>query len=187
MSDCVDTDHFQEIDGVIAGVGALHVMWEDLAEVRTLKGGSFGNIVIAASASPLPMDWLPRLMAAGPHPAKVAHGAELDAFARTARIMPDADAELIAAARAGVVGLTQALAVEWAAAGINVNAIAPGAFESEMMDGMLSRMGDIAQQFPRKRIANPAQMDSTLLFLASPASEAVTGTVIKIDDGQSPR
>lgn len=64
-----------------------------LAEVRTLKGGSFGNIVIAASASPLPMDWLPRLMAAGPHPAKVAHGAELDAFARTARIMTDADAE----------------------------------------------------------------------------------------------
>ena len=55
------------------------------------------------------------------------------------------------------------------------------------MDGMLSRMGDIAQYFPRKRIANPAQMDSTLLFLASPASEAVTGTVIKIDDGQSPR
>ena len=56
-----------------------------------------------------------------------------------------------------------------------------------MMDGMLSRVGDIAKHFPRKRIGNPAQMDSTLLFLASPASEAVTGTVIKIDDGQGPR
>lgn len=96
-------------------------------------------------------------------------------------------AALYSVSKAAVARMTEALAVEWAAAGINVNAIAPGAFESEMMDGMLSRMGDIAQYFPRKRIANPAQMDSTLLFLASPASEAVTGTVIKIDDGQSPR
>lgn len=64
-----------------------------LAEVRTLKSGRFGNIVIAASAAPLPMEWLPRLMAAGPHPAKVAHGDELDVFARGARVVTDADAE----------------------------------------------------------------------------------------------
>ena len=70
---------------------------------------------------------------------------------------------------------------------INVNAIAPGAFASEMMDGMLERMGDISQHFPRKRICDPAQMDSTLLYFVSPASEAVTGTYIKIDDGQGPR
>lgn len=63
-----------------------------LAEVGTLRSGRFGNIVIAASASPLPMEWLPRLMAAGPHPAKVAHGHELDVFARDARVVTDADA-----------------------------------------------------------------------------------------------
>jgi NAD(P)-dependent dehydrogenase (short-subunit alcohol dehydrogenase family) len=96
-------------------------------------------------------------------------------------------AALYSVSKAAVVRMTEALAVEWAGLGINVNAIAPGAFESEMMDGMVSRMGDIAQYFPRKRIANPAQMDSTLLFLASPAGEAVTGTVIRIDDGQGSR
>lgn len=96
-------------------------------------------------------------------------------------------AALYSVSKAAVVRMTEALAVEWAGLGINVNAIAPGAFESEMMDGMVSRMGDIAQYFPRKRIANPAQMDSTLLFLASPAAEAVTGTVIRIDDGQGSR
>ena len=64
-----------------------------LAEVQTLKGRRFGNLVIAASPAPLPTAWLPRLMAAGPHPAKVAHGAELDAFARGARVSVDADAE----------------------------------------------------------------------------------------------
>ena len=53
-----------------------------LAEVQTLKGRRFGNLVIAASAAPLPTEWLPRLMAAGPHPAKVAQGAELDEFVR---------------------------------------------------------------------------------------------------------
>lgn len=62
-----------------------------LAEVQTLKGRRFGNLVIAASASPLPTDWLPRLMAAGPHPAKVAEGAELAEFARGARVATDAD------------------------------------------------------------------------------------------------
>ena len=70
---------------------------------------------------------------------------------------------------------------------INVNAIAPGAFSSEMMDGMIERVGDISQAFPRKRIGLPEQMDSTLLFLVSPSSECVTGTCIKIDDGQGSR
>ena len=49
---------------------------------------------------------------------------------------------------------------------------------------MLGRIGDISQYFPRQRICDPAQMDSTLLFLVSPSSDCVTGTVIKIDDGQ---
>lgn len=96
-------------------------------------------------------------------------------------------AALYSVTKMGVVRMTEALAVEWARFGINVNCIAPGAFSSEMMDGMVSRMGDIAKHFPRKRICDPALMDSTLLYLVSPASEAVTGTCIKIDDGQGPR
>ena len=63
-----------------------------LAEVQTLKGRRFGNLVIAASADPLPVEWLPRLMAAGPHPAKVAQGDEIDAFVRGAAVVTDADA-----------------------------------------------------------------------------------------------
>ena len=96
-------------------------------------------------------------------------------------------AALYSVTKAAVVRMTEALAVEWAKFGINVNGIAPGAFESEMMDGMLERMGDIAKYFPRGRVCPSPLMDSTLLYLVSPASEAVTGTVIKIDDGQGPR
>ncbi len=63
-----------------------------LAEVQVLKGRRFGNLVVAASAAPLPVEWLPRLMAAGPHPAKVAQGAEIDEFVRGSRPAVDGDA-----------------------------------------------------------------------------------------------
>ena len=96
-------------------------------------------------------------------------------------------ASLYAVTKTAVNRMTEALASEWAGFNINVNCIAPGAFASEMMDGMLERMGDITRAFPRKRLGQPTQMDSTLLYLVAPQSEFVTGTVIKVDDGQSSR
>ena len=63
-----------------------------LAEVQVLKGRRFGNLVIAASPRPLPMEWLPRLMTAGPHPAKIATGREVDELARGAAVVMDAAA-----------------------------------------------------------------------------------------------
>jgi NAD(P)-dependent dehydrogenase (short-subunit alcohol dehydrogenase family) len=96
-------------------------------------------------------------------------------------------AALYSITKAAIIRMTEALAVEWARYNINVNAIAPGAFASEMMDGMLQRVGDITQAFPRKRLGDPAQLDSTLLFLVSPSSEFVTGTFVKADDGQGGR
>ena len=96
-------------------------------------------------------------------------------------------AALYSISKAGVNRLTEALAVEWAKFDINVNAIAPGLFASEMSDGMIERMGDLTRVFPRKRIGQPEHLDSTLLYLVSPASEMVTGTIIKVDDGQGGR
>jgi NAD(P)-dependent dehydrogenase (short-subunit alcohol dehydrogenase family) len=96
-------------------------------------------------------------------------------------------AALYSITKAGVNRLTETLAVEWSRYHINVNAIAPGLFASEMSDGMLERMGDLTRHFPRKRIGQPENLDSTLLYLVSPASEMVTGTVIKVDDGQGGR
>lgn len=96
-------------------------------------------------------------------------------------------AALYSVTKSAIARMTEVLAVEWARFGINVNAIAPGAFNSEMMDGMVSRMGDLAKNFPRGKICDPALLDSTLLYLVSPASEAVTGTVVKVDDGQGSR
>lgn len=96
-------------------------------------------------------------------------------------------AALYSVTKAAVNRLTEVLAYEWSAYGINVNAIAPGAFASEMMSGVLDRMGDITEGFPRRRLPDPNELDSTLLYLVSPHSTAVTGTIIKVDDGQWPR
>ncbi|MGY8804156.1 MAG: SDR family oxidoreductase, partial [bacterium] len=89
--------------------------------------------------------------------------------------------------KAGIARMSEVLAVEWARFHINVNCIAPGAFSSEMMDGMVERIGEFYKATPRKRLCDPAQLDSTLLYLCAPSSECVTGSVIKVDDGQGPR
>ena len=89
--------------------------------------------------------------------------------------------------KSGLVRMTEVLAVEWAPHFINVNAIAPGTFRSEIIDAYIAKIGDYREQLPRKRYCEPEQLDSTLLFLVSPSSEAVTGTIIKVDDGQTGR
>lgn len=122
-----------------------------------------------------------RLIKAG-KPGRIVNIASMAAFSTMK------GASLYAVTKAGVVRMTEALAVEWAALNINVNCIAPGAFDTEMLSGMRSRVGDgFIESNPRKRVGHVAQLDSTLLYLVSPASEAVTGTVIKVDDGQGGR
>jgi len=96
-------------------------------------------------------------------------------------------AALYSITKRAIARMSEALAVEWARYNINVNGIAPGAFMTEMLEGMLERMGDFSHAFPRKRICTVEQMDSTLLFLLSPSSECVTGTVVTVDDGQGAR
>lgn len=96
-------------------------------------------------------------------------------------------AALYSVSKAAVTRMTEVLAVEWARHHINVNAIAPGSFESEMMAGMIERVGDFTPMLPRKRLGVPSQLDTTLLYLLNPRSECVTGTVIKVDDGQGAR
>ena len=96
-------------------------------------------------------------------------------------------AALYSVTKSAIIRMTEVLAVEWSRNHINVTGIAPGSFRSEMMDGMLERMGDLSQGFPRKRIGDPEQLDSTMLYLLSPASEMVTGTVVIVDDGQMSR
>jgi len=94
---------------------------------------------------------------------------------------------LYSISKTGINRITEVLAVEWAPHHINVNGIAPGTFHSEMTAKMIAKIGDNSAAMPRKRFCGPEMLDSTLLFLVSPSSAAVTGTVIKVDDGQTGR
>lgn len=60
-----------------------------VAEAQVLKGRRFGNLVMVASQSSLPIDWLPRLLAGGPHPARSIAGRELIDFVAGARVVTD--------------------------------------------------------------------------------------------------
>ena len=61
-----------------------------LAETQILKGRRFGNVVLVGSRTTLPLEWMPRLLAGGPHPSKVVAGAELRSFIQSAPIVTDA-------------------------------------------------------------------------------------------------
>jgi spermidine synthase len=63
-----------------------------LAEPQILKGRRFGNVVLAGSPSRLPLEWMPRLLAGGPHPAKVVAGRELTDWIAGAPVVTDATA-----------------------------------------------------------------------------------------------
>ena len=63
-----------------------------LAETQILKGKRFGNLVMVGSASELPFGWMPRLLAAGPHPSKVVIGSELREFIAGAPFVTDGTA-----------------------------------------------------------------------------------------------
>lgn len=63
-----------------------------LAETQILKGRRFGNVVLVGSNQPLPLDWMPRLLAGGPHPSKVIAGRDLEDWIAGAPIVTDATA-----------------------------------------------------------------------------------------------
>ncbi len=90
------------------------------------------------------------------------------------------------ATKFGVVGLTKALAAEWAKHHITVNAIGPGFFESEMTQAAIStpEFNQYVQiSCPMKRIGQTGELDGALLYLASDASSYTTGQIICVDGG----
>jgi NAD(P)-dependent dehydrogenase (short-subunit alcohol dehydrogenase family) len=91
-----------------------------------------------------------------------------------------------AVAKAGVIQVTKALALELAFKGVRVNAIAPGWFVTEINDKYLAgEAGDaLKRQIPAGRFGKEGDLDGALLLLASDAGSYITGTTIVVDGGQ---
>ena len=125
--------------------------------------------------------FLPLLRAAATHedPARVINIASIDGMRA-----PGLEIYAYAASKAGVINLTRALARRLAQDNINVNAVAPGPFESKMMAATLRHFGDeIKASNPRKRIGEPEDMAGVAIYLASRAGSYVTGITIPVDGG----
>jgi len=89
-----------------------------------------------------------------------------------------------AAAKAGVVALTQSLAKEVARIGITVNAICPGYIETEALAGMSPEERKIAlSRVPIRRFGKPEEVAAAVRFLACSEAAYITGSIIKVDGG----
>ena len=91
-----------------------------------------------------------------------------------------------ASAKSGVAGLTRALANEWAAYGVNVNAIAPGYIATDNTQALRDdpeRSRNIVERIPAGRWGRPGDLAGVTVFLASPASDYVHGAIIPVDGG----
>jgi len=90
------------------------------------------------------------------------------------------------ASKSGIAGLTRLLANEWAALGINVNAIAPGYFVTDNTGALRAdqaRSAEILARIPAGRWGEPAELAGAAVFLAGPASAYVHGAIIPVDGG----
>ena len=92
------------------------------------------------------------------------------------------------AAKAGLEALTKASAKALASRGVHVNAIAPGMIETRMLEPFLEKPGQLdrwMQEIPLERLGQPEDLVGAVTFLAGPASDYVTGTVVLVDGGWS--
>jgi NAD(P)-dependent dehydrogenase (short-subunit alcohol dehydrogenase family) len=89
------------------------------------------------------------------------------------------------ATKGGVIALTRDLAWKWARHGINVNAIAPGWFPSDMANFVIDSNPELAQRIPLGRFGGPEDLKGVVVFLSSRASDYVTGHTLVVDGGQS--
>jgi citronellol/citronellal dehydrogenase len=93
------------------------------------------------------------------------------------------------AARAGVVNLTQSLALEWAVYGIRVNAVAPGIIDSSGLKtypiAVQEQVAGIAAETPSLRLGTESEIASAVTFLLSPAAAYISGATLKVDGASS--
>jgi NAD(P)-dependent dehydrogenase (short-subunit alcohol dehydrogenase family) len=101
-------------------------------------------------------------------------------------VVGDRNASAYITSKAGMMGLTRALAVEWASSGVTVNALCPGWIATEMVEDARHIDGfdrKVLARTPQRRWGTPDDLAGALLFLSSPASNFVAGHALVVDGG----
>lgn len=168
--------HFDQIDILVNNAGTIH---RDAAE--EFKLDDWQRVLQVNLTSVFQLSQLVgRDLLARKAPGKILNIASLLSFQGGIRV------PAYAASKGGVAQLTKALANEWAPHNIQVNAIAPGYFatsNTEALQADPTRNRQILERIPAGRWGQPQDLCGAALFLAAPASDYVTGTIVTVDGG----
>jgi len=158
---------------------------------------AINNVGVSHRPTPLgdlALDELDRVLAVSLRGVAVAMRAELAVMADGGAIVNVASSAGVAgapgmsayvAAKHGVVGLTKTAAIDYAARGVRVNAVAPGPIESGPIMALASEVRTRVGTFvPLQRMGTADEVADAIVWLASPASSYVTGTVLRVDGGK---
>jgi NAD(P)-dependent dehydrogenase (short-subunit alcohol dehydrogenase family) len=156
--------------GCTLGKAAVDVTWSEWDQVMdvNLKGGYFLSARMAA-----------RCMA------EQRPGAIIS-VASTHGLVGIADRSVYSISKGGIVQMTRALAIEWAKAGIRVNAVAPGTVLTPSRARMLAepaRRQRMLDRIPIGRFPSVEEVAAAIAYLASPAAASVTGQILPVDGG----
>jgi 2-deoxy-D-gluconate 3-dehydrogenase len=175
MLDQVWTDH-GPIDALVNNAGTIR-----RADAVDFTEGDWDEVIDLnlKSAFFLSQAFARRVLAAGVR-GKIINIASMLSFQGGIRVAS------YTASKSGLAGLTRLLACEWAARGINVNAIAPGYIETNNTAGLredTTRSAQILDRIPAGRWGKPEDIGASAVFLAAPASDYVHGTILAVDGG----
>ena len=176
------------LDAIEAKVGTVSILVNnagaaDTAPAIEIQIEAIRHLLAVNVEAPLVLsrEVAKRLIASG-RPGRIVN------IASVAAHQVSASASIYSVTKAAVVKLTETLSLEWARYHINVNAISPGFFKTEMTDRYFGgKYSELINIMPRHRIGMPEDLDSTLIYLVSPGSRLITGTCVRVDDGQLAR
>jgi 2-deoxy-D-gluconate 3-dehydrogenase len=174
------------IDEVAGGLGRLDILVNNAGLIRRAPAAEYSDddwdrvIEVDLTAA------FRLARAAGAHMIASGRGGRIVNVASILAFQGGITVPAYAAAKGGLAQLTKALANEWAAKGVNVNAIAPGYIETDVTTALRAdpiRNRQILDRIPAGRWGQPDDLAGAVVFLASPASRYVHGHVLAVDGG----
>ncbi len=176
------------IEQAIAGLGAIDILVnnagiEGIGPVLELDAGEWDRTVAVNLRGPMLC-----CKHVGPHLIARRRGKVIN-VASVLATLPQRTMAPYSASKAGLVQFTRVLALEWIRHGIQVNALCPGYFLTDMNAAFFATdAGHVfIERLPARRIAQPEEIEGAAIFLASPASDYVTGTTLYVDGGHALR
>lgn len=173
-------DRWGRLDGLVNNAGVSNV-----ARALTETTDDFNRIMQTNLVAPFGLSQIVARAMRERGGGSIVNVASVSAY----RAIPQLPAAAYAASKAGLVGLTRELAVQWGRHRIRVNAVAPGFFETEMTAGLFAEGGAgpewLMKVVPLGRSGEAGELDSAVVFLLSEASSYLTGHTIVVDGGMT--